>query len=249
MTHNCRRAGSGSGAAYHVLHHGKGGKTCMRILLVEDDTLIGNGLKMGLPKHGFTVDWFRNGVVGRDALLSADYDAVILDLGLPGADGLDILQNWRASGNEVPVLVLTARDALSQKVEGLNLGADDYLGKPFDLREVAARLRALIRRRHGVPTRFLNHGPVSFNPETRAVFLDGKPVTLGSKELMLVELLLLNKQNVLPKNAVEEKLYPWGEEVSSNSVEVLVHRIRRKLGSGFIKTVHGVGYTLGEVAP
>ncbi len=125
----------------------------MRVLLIEDNMLIGNGLKMGLPGHGFNVDWFKDGIAGRDALSSADYDAVILDLGLPGADGLDILRAWRASGDATPVLILSARDALGQKVEGLNTGADDYLGKPFDLEEVAARLRALIRRRHGVPTR------------------------------------------------------------------------------------------------
>lgn len=218
----------------------------MRVLLVEDDILIGNGLKMGLPKHGFSIDWFKDGVIGRDALSSADYDAVILDLGLPGVDGLDILRGWRGSGSDIPVLILTARDALGQRVEGLNLGADDYLCKPFDLEEVAARLRALIRRRHGTPTRLLGHGSVSFAPESRTVALDGTPVALGSKEVMLVELMLLNKQSVLSKSAIEEKLYPWGEEVSSNSVEVLVHRIRRKLGSGFIKTIHAVGYTLGE---
>ena len=131
-------------------------------------------------------------------------------------------------------------------MEGLNLGADDYLGKPFDLDEVAARLRALVRRRHGVSSHSLSHGAVSFDPLTRTVSLEGKPVALGQKEVMLVELLLLNRQSVLSKSAIEEKLYPWGEEVSSNSVEVLVHRIRRKLGTGFIKTVHSVGYTLGE---
>lgn len=218
----------------------------MRVLLVEDDTLIGNGLKVGLFGHGFSVDWFKDGIIGRDALSSADYDAVLLDLSLPGADGLDILQGWRMSGNAIPILILTARDALGQKVEGLNLGADDYLCKPFDLEEVAARLRALIRRSHGAPTRLLGHGPVNFNPESRTVLLDGKTIALGSKEVMLVELLLLNKQSVLSKSVIEEKLYPWGEEVSSNSVEVLVHRIRRKLGSGFIKTIHAVGYTLGD---
>lgn len=218
----------------------------MRVLLVEDDILIGSGLARGLPKHGFAVDWFKDGLVGRDALPAAGYDAVILDLGLPGVDGLDILRGWRASGSDIPVLILTARDALGQKVEGLNLGADDYLCKPFDLEEVAARLRALIRRRHGVPTRLLAHGSVSFSPESRTVFLDGHAVPLGPKEVMLVELLLLNRQSVLSKSAIEEKLYPWGEEVSSNSVEVLVHRIRRKLGADFIKTVHAAGYALGE---
>ena len=219
----------------------------MRILLIEDDVLIGNGLKTGLHGLGFAVDWFREGEIGKEALASADYDAVLLDLGLPGMDGLDILKRWRDGGSFVPVLILTARDAISQRVEGLNLGADDYLGKPFDLDEVAARLRALVRRNHGVVTRLLDHGVVSFNPENRTVSLRGQPVALGPKEIMLVELLLLHKQSVLSKEAIEEKLYPWGEEVSSNSVEVLVHRIRRKLGTGFIRTVHAVGYTLGEL--
>ena len=220
----------------------------MRILLIEDDTLIGNGLKMGLPAMGFAVDWFKEGPLGMKALASATYDAAVLDLGLPGMDGLDILKHWRADGQDIPVLILTARDAISQRVEGLNLGADDYLGKPFDLDEVAARLRALVRRRHGVTSHQLGHGPVSFDPQTRTVSLNGQPVTLGQKEVMLVELLLLNRQSVLSRSAIEEKLYPWGEEVSSNSVEVLVHRIRRKLGSGFIKTVHSVGYTLGDAS-
>ena len=218
----------------------------MRILLVEDDTLIGHGIKAGLPRSGFSVDWFKDGVLGLEAMRAAEYDAAILDLSLPGLDGLEILQRWRASGNTVPVLVLTARDALSQRVEGLNLGADDYLGKPFDLEELAARLRALIRRNHGVATSLLRHGRVSLNPETRIVCLDEAPVQLGPKEVMLVELLLLHRHSVLSKSAIEDKLYPWGEEVASNSVEVLVHRIRRKLGAGCIKTVHSIGYALGE---
>ena len=226
-----------------------GGRADMRVLLVEDDLLIGNGIKAGLPRHGFSIDWFKDGDVGREALFSADYDAVILDLSLPGIDGLDILRGWRASGRDVPVLVLTARDTLKQKVEGLNLGADDYLGKPFDLEEVAARLRTLVRRRHGVTARLISHGAVSFSPENRTVLLKDSPVALGPKEVMLVELMLLNKQGVLSKSAMEDKLYPWGEEVSSNSIEVLVHRIRRKLGSGFIRTVHGVGYALGDAPP
>lgn len=218
----------------------------MRILLIEDDQLIGSGIKMGLPKHGFSVDWFQDGQIGLNAPDAADYDAAILDLGLPGLDGLDILKKWRAAGRVLPVLVLTARDAIGQRVEGLNLGADDYLGKPFDLEEVAARLRALIRRSHGASAPLLAHGRVSFNPESRSVSLDGRPVGLSPREVMLVELLLLNKQSVLSKGQIEEKLYPWGEEVSSNSVEVLVHRIRRKMGNSFIKTVHAAGYTLGE---
>lgn len=218
----------------------------MRILLIEDDRLIGNGIKKGLPGYGFSIDWFQDGTIGREAIHSADYEAVILDLGLPGIDGLDILKNWRAAGAAIPVLVLTARDALDQRVEGLNLGADDYLGKPFALEELAARLRALVRRRRGIATQLLTHGALSFNPETRSVALGDETVNLKPREVELVEILLLNKQNVLSKSALEEKLYPWGEEVSSNSIEVLVHRVRRKLGAGFIKTIHAVGYTLGE---
>lgn len=218
----------------------------MRVLLVEDDALIGNGLKAGLYGLGFAVDWFKDGGLGQEALTAAAYDAVILDLGLPGVDGLDILKSWRAAGRSEPILILTARDAIGQKVEGLNLGADDYLGKPFDLEEVAARLRALVRRNHGVATQLLAHGAVSFNPQNRTAALNGQPVALGAKEIMLVELMLLNKQSVLSKDAIEEKLYPWGEEVCSNAVEVLVHRIRRKLGPDFIRTVHAVGYALGD---
>ncbi len=218
----------------------------MRILLVEDDILIGNGLAAGLPMHGFSVDWFKEGTAGCNAVSAASYDAAILDLGLPGLDGLDIMRAWRAAGHTVPVLVLTARDTTEQRVEGLNLGADDYLGKPFDLDEVAARLRALIRRRHGAPVPLLQHGALSFNPASRLVLLGDQPVALGPKEMMLLEILLLHKGHTLSKASLEEKLYTWGEEAGANAIEVLVHRIRRKLGPASIKTVHGIGYQLGE---
>lgn len=218
----------------------------MRILLVEDDDIIGDGIKFGLTKHGFSVDWFLNGIEGRDALESAEYDAVVLDLSLPGADGLDVLQWWRKSGRDTPVLILTARGQTEQKVEGLNLGADDYLGKPFALDELIARLRALIRRRHGTPVPTLAHGSVLFNPGTRMLTRDGTPIALSQKETALVEIFLLNKNAVLPKAMLEEKLYAWGEEISSNAIEVHVHNIRKKLGNTFIKTIKGVGYMLGE---
>lgn len=218
----------------------------MRLLLIEDDRLIGTGVKAGLLKYGFSTDLFEDAVQGKNALFAVDYDVVVLDLGLPGLDGLDVLKAWRAAGKDTPVLVLTARVALDQRVAGLNLGADDYLGKPFDLEELAARLRALVRRRYGSAAPMLRHATVSLNPENRTVYLNDAPVVLGPKEVLLVELFLLSKQSVLTKAAIEEKLYPWGEEVASNSVEVLVHRVRRKLGTGFIKTVHSVGYTLGE---
>jgi len=218
----------------------------MRILLIEDDRIIGDGIKTGLTKQGFCVDWFTEGTQGRDGLFATDYDAVVLDLSLPGADGLDILKHWRGKDRSVPVLVLSARGALDQRVQGLNLGADDYLGKPFALEELAARLRALIRRRCGQSAPLLVHGAVSFKPESRSVFHNGTPIPLSPKATMLLELFLLNKERIFSKNALEEKLYPWGEEVSSNTVEVHIHAIRRKLGKTFIKTVHGMGYVLGD---
>lgn len=218
----------------------------MRILLVEDDKLIGDGLKTGLGKMGFTVDWFIGGEEGKLALSSAPYDAVILDLTLPGIDGLDILRDWRQKSHSEPVLILTARDALSQRVEGLRLGADDYLCKPFALIEVAARLEALIRRAHGQSSNELRHGAVALDPGKLTATLDGEPLALKPKEFALLELLLRNAGRVLPRKLIEEKLYSWDDDVTSNAVEVHVHYLRRKLGSDFIRTVHGIGYTLGD---
>ncbi len=217
----------------------------MRILLIEDDPLIGDGIKAGLNRHGVVTDWVEDGRAGREALSLSEYDAVVLDLSLPGLDGLDILRQWRASGRTEPVLVLTARGAIDQRVEGLNLGADDYLGKPFALEELLARLRSLVRRSRGAPTAMLGHGAVVFNPESRTTTLEGKEISLSPKETALLELFLLNRRTVLSKSFIEEKLYPWGEEVSSNAVEVHVHHIRRKLGNAFIRTAHGMGYALG----
>ena len=218
----------------------------MRILLVEDDKLIGDGIKTGLGKMGFTLDWFTRGEEGKTALYTAPYDAVILDLTLPGIDGLDILREWREKSRREPVLILTARDALSQRVEGLRLGADDYLCKPFALIEVAARLEALIRRAHGQPSSVLRHGDVELDPGSLTATLKGEALVLKPKEFALLELLLRNAGRVLPRKLIEEKLYNWDDEVSSNAVEVHVHHLRRKLGSEFIRTVHGIGYTLGD---
>lgn len=217
----------------------------MRILLIEDDPIIGDGIKAGLTDLDYAVDWFTDGRIGLQAGKSADYDAVVLDLSLPSVDGLDILQAWRASGQTFPVLVLTARSSLENRVEGLNLGADDYLGKPFALEELNARLRALIRRSNGTAAAVLVHGDVTFDPERRLVCKQGKEVALSPKEMMLVELFLLRKDKVLSKEQIEEKLYPWGDEIASNAVGVHIHHIRRKLGEGFIQTVYGLGYTLG----
>lgn len=220
----------------------------MRILLIEDDRLIGDGIKAGLGKMGFSIDWFTRGSEGLHALGAAPYDAVILDLSLPEIDGLDILQRWRQQGRDEPVLILTARDALAQRVSGLQNGADDYLCKPFALSEVAARLQALIRRRYGQIQPRLQHGAVVMEPATRTVTLHGEPLLLKARELALLELLLLNPGRVLTRAQMEEKLYGWDDDVSSNAVEVHIHHLRKKLGSEFIRTVHGVGYTLGAAS-
>ncbi|WP_437891216.1 quorum sensing response regulator transcription factor QseB [Phytobacter sp. V91] len=218
----------------------------MRVLLIEDDKLIGDGIKAGLSKLGFSLDWFTEGVVGKEALYSAPYDVVVLDLTLPGMDGLDILREWRDKGHSEPVLILTARDALNQRIEGLRLGADDYLCKPFALIEVAARLEALVRRTHGQARSELRHGKVTLDPVNLIATLAGEPLTLKPKEFALLELMMRNADRVLPRKLIEEKIYSWDDDVSSNAVEVHVHHLRRKLGSGFIRTVHGIGYTLGD---
>ncbi len=218
----------------------------MRILLVEDDLLIGDGLNIGLGKLGFAVDWFKNGLDGREALFQAPYDAVVLDLGLPGIDGLTILKEWRSQGRKEPVLILTAQGDVNQKVIGLDSGADDYLAKPFALAEVAARIKALIRRRNDTLNPLITHGNIIFNPQTKIVVQNGKNINLAPKELLLLELLLNNKNKVLSKETIENKLYSWNEDVSSNAVEVHIHHLRKKLGKSIIKTINKIGYILEE---
>ncbi len=218
----------------------------MRILLIEDDPLIGDGLKTGLTKSGFSTDWFTNGADGEEALLQSPYDAVILDLSLPEKDGLDILQDWRRQKRQEPVLILTARGDVEERIKGLNAGADDYLPKPFALGEVIARLNALIRRRNGETGSLINYRRIRFNPQTKQTLLDGKEVILAPKETALLELLLLNRNRVMSKEIIEEKLYSWDDDVSSNAVEVHVHHLRKKLGKDLIKTINKVGYMLEE---
>ncbi|MDH2997071.1 DNA-binding response regulator [Pasteurellaceae bacterium LFhippo2] len=218
----------------------------MRILLIEDDQLIGEGLNLGLTKSGFSVDWFKDGKTGLDALASAPYDAVVLDLTLPKMDGLDILQNWRRNNQDVPVLILTARDTLDERIAGLQRGADDYLCKPFALAEVVARLQALIRRRYGNTNPIIEHSLVKFDPNQRKVFLKDEEVALTTREYNLLEFFMHNKDRVLTRGSIEEKLYTWDDEVSSNALEVHIYNLRQKLGKKFIRTVHGVGYALGK---
>lgn len=218
----------------------------MRILLIEDDPLIGDGLKQGLSKFGFLVDWFTDGKTGFDALPLAPYDAVLLDLTLPKLDGLDVLQRWRKHQQDIPILILTARDTLDERVKGLQAGADDYLCKPFALAEVVARLQALIRRRNGQMDPIIEHSLVRFDSVKRKLWLKQQEISLTSQEYKLLELFLNNKDRILSRSYIEEKLYSWDDEVSSNALEVHIHNIRKKLGKQFIRTVHGVGYALGN---
>lgn len=218
----------------------------MRILLIEDDRLIGDGLKVGLEKLGFSIDWFTDGLDGQEALYQAPYEAVVLDLGLPGTDGLSILKEWRNKGRKEPVLILTAQGDVDQRIVGLNSGADDYLGKPFALKEVQARLNAIIRRQNGQISPLISYKNITFNPQTRQVCLNDKEVVLSPKELALLELLLLNKNRVLSKESIESKIYSWDEDVSSNAVEVHVHHLRKKLGKEIVKTINKIGYILED---
>ncbi len=218
----------------------------MRILLVEDDRLIGDGLKVGLEKLGFAVDWFTDGTEGEEALYQAPYEAVVLDLGLPGLDGMEVLRRWRQCGRNEPVLILTARGDVDQRIAGLNGGADDYLGKPFALKEVQARLNALIRRRNGRPAPQVVYKNIALDPQTRRVTSDGKEIILSPREISLLELLLLNKNKVLSKQTIEDKIYSWDEEVQSNAVEVHIHHLRKKFGRDLVRTVNKIGYIMEE---
>lgn len=216
----------------------------MRILLAEDDPLLGDGLRAGLRQLGFQVDWVRDGEAAERELRAQGHEAAVLDLGLPRKDGLDVLAAVRRSGVTVPVLVLTARDAVPDRIQGLNIGADDYVVKPVDLHELAARLRALVRRSHGRPQECLTAQDVALDPAARSVHKAGTPVILSTREFDLLQALMLHAGQVLSREQLEQHLYRWGQEVESNAVEVHIHNLRRKLGAGLVQTVRGVGYIL-----
>jgi len=222
----------------------------MRVLLVEDDRMIAEGVRKGLRGDGCAVDWVADGAAALDALaVAADlepYDLILLDLGLPKRDGLDVLRTLRGRGLDVPVLILTARDAVADRVKGLDAGADDYLVKPFDLDELGARMRALLRRRAGRSASVIRHGPLTLDPATHQVALHGNPVALSAREFALLEALLARPGAVLSKTQLEEKMYGWGEEIGSNTVEVYIHALRKKLGPELIRNVRGLGYTLAK---
>jgi two-component system OmpR family response regulator/two-component system response regulator QseB len=218
----------------------------MRILLAEDDPMLGDGLRAGLRQQGFQVDWVRDGPAAERELASGVYAAGVLDLGLPLKDGLDVLAQLRERGATTPVLVLTARDAVPDRIRGLDLGADDYVIKPVDLHELGARLRALVRRAHGQAQDSLRCGTVVLEPAARQVSHDGVPVALSTREFDLLHTLMRNAGRVLTREQMEQQLYSWGHEVESNAIEVHIHHLRRKLPPELIQTVRGVGYTVAR---
>jgi DNA-binding response OmpR family regulator len=218
----------------------------MKILLAEDDSMLGSGIERGLRLAGFNVDWVRDGKATEAALHAVAYDLLLLDIGLPGKDGLQVLRWLRSQQQEVAVLVVSARDAVSDRVSGLNLGADDYLTKPFDLDELIARIHALGRRRSGRSEPEMRLGRLVVQPLKRQVLLDGNPIALAAREFDLLAVLIERPGTVLSREQLESRLYGWQDEVASNAVEVHLHHLRKKLGAAWIKNVRGVGYKLVE---
>lgn len=216
----------------------------MRILLVEDDALLGDAIQAGLKQSGHAVDWVRDGVLADQALATQSYDAAVLDLGLPRLTGIDVLRRLRARKNALPVLILTARDTVEDRIGGLDSGADDYLVKPFDLGELAARLRALLRRAGGTAAPALQVQDVLLDPAAHQVRWQGRDIDLSAREFEVLQALMLSAGKVLSRAQLEEKMYAWGDEVESNAVEVHVHHLRRKLYPELIETVRGVGYLI-----
>ena len=216
----------------------------MRVLLVEDDALLGAAIHAGLEQSDYTVDWLRDGAQAASALRTAEPDLLILDIGLPGRSGLEILAELRARGSNLPVLLLTARDTVSDRIAGLDSGADDYLVKPFDLGELTARMRAIARRRGGRAEAVIRHGDLVLDPASRAVTRAGESVSLSAKATMILEALLERPGMPVSRERLELTLYGWNEGVDSNTIEVHVHHLRKKLGKDLIRTVRGLGYMI-----
>jgi two-component system OmpR family response regulator/two-component system response regulator QseB len=221
----------------------------MRLLLVEDDRMIGESLRSALRLEGHAVDWVYDAPAARATLASERFDLVLLDLGLPKGDGLDVLRELRGRGDTCPVIVLTARDSLDDRVAGLDAGADDYLVKPFELDELNARMRAVLRRHAGRAAPLLTHEGVTLDPATRQVTRDGEPVLLSAREYAVLEALMARPGAILSRAQLEDRLYGWGDAVESNAVSVYIHQLRRKLGADFIQNVRGVGYFVGKPKP
>jgi two-component system response regulator QseB len=224
----------------------------MRLLLIEDDPLLGDGLQAGLRQHGYTVDWLQDAASAEAALASGNYEIMVLDIGLPDRSGLTVLKQLRQRGDDLPVLILTARDALADRINGLDSGADDYMLKPFDLDELTARLRALLRRHGGRAENTIHHGELTLDPAAHAVCIAGKAIELPPREYAVLQLLLENSGRVMSRSRLEESLYSWDGEVESNAIEVYIHHLRKKFGTELIRTIRGVGYIIdaaGRPAP
>ncbi|MEI7970691.1 MAG: response regulator [Betaproteobacteria bacterium] len=217
----------------------------MRLLLVEDDRMVAQAVRDGLTRAGFAIDHVGDGAAAERAVRAETYALVLLDLGLPRRDGLSVLRAWRDQRIGVPVLILTARDAIQDRVAGLDAGADDYLVKPFSVDELLARVRAILRRDGGRRDNVITHGRLTLSPVSRQACLDGQEVPLSAKEFALLELLLASPGSVLSRAQLEEGLYGWGEEICSNAVEVHIHHLRRKLGPEIIRNLRGIGYVIG----
>jgi two-component system response regulator QseB len=218
----------------------------MRILLVEDDELLGDGLRTGLIQYGYAVDWLKDGLSADQALKTENFDLVVLDLGLPKLSGINVIQNLRARGQTMPVLILTARESVEDRVKGLDSGADDYLTKPFDLDELCARLRALQRRFSSRAEPLLVHELISLDPASHTVTLSGETINVSRREFALLHKLLENSGRVLSREHLTQSLYGWGEDVDSNALEVHIHNLRKKFGQTFIRTIRGIGYMIDK---
>ncbi|HLB43019.1 MAG TPA: response regulator [Gammaproteobacteria bacterium] len=216
----------------------------MRILLVEDDELLGEGTRKGLAQDGYTVDWVKDGALADQALKTEKFDLIVLDLGLPKIPGMVVLQHLRERGDTTPVLILTARESIEDRVKGLDTGADDYLTKPFNLDELFARLRSLQRRFASRAAPLLVHSDITLDPASHTVVYKNEPVNLSRREFALLHVLLENAGRVLSREHLTQSLYGWGEEVDSNALEVHVHNLRKRFGQNFIRTVRGIGYTI-----
>jgi DNA-binding response OmpR family regulator len=221
----------------------------MRLLLVEDDEHLGRAMQTGLSQQGYAVDWLRDGVAAELAARDGNYDAILLDIGLPRQDGLQMLQSLRRAGFAAPILIITARDEIRDRVQGLDSGADDFIVKPFDMAELGARLRAAHRRAQGRPQAQLQHGDICVDPASRQVTRAGQPVPLTAREFTLLLHMLEQRGRVRTRNQLQESQYSWDGDVESNAIEVHVHNLRRKLGKDLIRTVHGQGYVIDIVTP